>query len=115
MEGDENYVTKNFRCRACNETHKVKFDKRIIEGRTKFPFPYVFLHDNKEHKELITILYVDKNLSVRHSEIQELGTDLLFSKEQVVALTKPLLEEIELLRDELEKAKAEIYSMKRNG
>ncbi len=115
-EEEEEIISRPFVCKACKKTHMIKLNKRIIEGRSKFPFPYVFLHDNingVEHKELLTILYIDKNLQIRHSEIQELGTDLIFSKEQVVAMTKPLLEEIELLREELAEARKEISDLKK--
>ena len=114
MVENEEIIRRPFRCQRCNTTHIVPLNKKILEGRKKFPFPYVFLHDSPDHEELITILYIDSQLQIRHSEVQELGTDLLFSKEQVVAMTKPLLEEIEYLRTELQQAKAEITKLKNN-
>jgi len=114
----EEEITRPFSCKVCQKTHMIKLNKRIIEGRSKFPFPYVFLHDQingAEHKELLTILYIDNNLQIRHAEIQELGTDLIFSKEQVVEMTRPLLEEIELLREELVHTKEELSRLKKKA
>lgn len=116
MVEDENeeLITRPFSCKVCGKTHMIKLNRKIAEGRSKFPFPYVFIHNTPDHKELLTILYIDRNLQIRHSEIQELGTDLLFSKEQVVGMTKPLIEEIELLREELAATKEEIARSKNN-
>ncbi|TFG08682.1 MAG: hypothetical protein EU539_01715 [Promethearchaeota archaeon] len=112
----EEYVEQKFRCKICNKTHTIKLNKKIIEGREKFPFPYVFLHDHihgEEYKEHLTILYIDNNLQVRHSEVQELDYDSLFSKEQVVAMMKPLLEEIDILRNEVDKLTQKLNSQKK--
>ncbi len=117
MEDKEDFIERPFRCTICNKTHNVKLNKKILEGRKKFPFPYVFLHDHiegVEHREILAILYIDNNLQIRHSEIQELGYDDLFSKEQVVAMMKPLLEEISILRTEVETLKAELTKYKNN-
>ncbi len=115
MDREDEFVERHYHCKICNMTHKVKLNRKIVEGRSKYPFPYVFLHDHiygVEHKEVLTILYIDNNLQIRHSEIQELGYDSLFSKEQVKAITKPLLKEIELLRDEIKKLYQEIENLK---
>jgi hypothetical protein len=117
MEENDEYIERNFRCPICNMTHSIKLNKNLIQGREKFPFPYVFLHDQineKKYKELLTIIYIDKNLQIRHSEVQELGYDSLFSKEQVVSMMKPLLEEIEMLREDVEKLtkKLNLYKKK---
>ena len=115
MEKEDDFVERHYNCKICSRTHRVKLNKNLIEGRTRFPTPYVFLHDSikgAEHKEVLTILYIDNNLQMRHSEIQELGYDLLFSKVQVEAITKPLIRENELLKDEIKKLKREIDELK---
>lgn len=115
MIEDDESIERYFDCRVCGRSHKVKLAKRLLEGRTKFPFPYVYLHDHingVDHKEVLTILYIDNNLQIRHSEIQELVDDSLFSKEQVEAITKPLIKEIELLRHEIKKLNQEIDNLK---
>ncbi len=98
-------IIKFYHCKICNKTHKIKLKKDIIEGKTKFPFPYVVLHDsinsNHEIKELLTILYIDKDFQIRSSEIQEIVDDSLFSKEQVISMTKTLMQENQLLKEDL--------------
>jgi len=104
MAKKDTEIVKHYRCPICNSTHRVKLSKDMCKGRTKFPFPYVILHDSihdNELKELLTILYIDKNLQIRHAEIQELKDDNLFSKTQVVAMTKTLFEENERLRQDV--------------
>jgi hypothetical protein len=103
-ENDSDSVVKRYNCPICKSSHTVKLDKNLTHGRTKFPFPYVILHDfinEGELKELITILYIDKNLQIRHTEIQEIKGDSLFSKTQVVAMTRALFDENELLREDI--------------
>ena len=92
------YIKKQYNCKICNETHKIELPKNLCDGRTKYPFPYVFLHGSP--KDILTILYIDKGLKIRGAEVQELQEDNLFSKEQVVAIVQPLIEEIENLRNE---------------
>lgn len=99
-------VTKHYSCPICKSTHKVKLNKDIINGRKKFPFPYVILHNfvkNNEFKEILTILYLDKDLQIRSSEIQELRDDNLFSKAQVVGMTQSLMDENRRLREDVER------------
>jgi hypothetical protein len=115
MVKEDEFVERHYHCNICDMTHRVKLNKKIVEGRSKYPYPYVFLHDHingVEHKEVLTILYIDNNLQIRHSEIQELGYDSLFSKEQVEAIAKPLINEIELLRDEIKRLNQEIENLK---
>ena len=117
MEDNEDFIERTFRCTICNKTHIIKLNKKILEGRKKFPFPFVFLHDHiegVEHREVLAILYIDNNLQIRHSEIQELGYDDLFSKEQVIAMMSPLLEEINILRTEVETLTTELNIYKNN-
>jgi hypothetical protein len=101
-----NIVTKHYTCPICNSTHKIKLSKDILNGREKFPFPYVIIHNfvkNNEFKEVLTILYLDKDLQIRSSEIQELKDDNLFSKAQVVGMTQSLMEENRRLREDVER------------
>lgn len=97
-------VIRYYRCKVCEETHKIVLKEDVIEGRTKYPFPYVVLHDsikNGEIKEVLTILYIDQNFRIRGAEIQPFEDGNLFSKEQVVAITSALIEEINFQRREL--------------
>jgi hypothetical protein len=102
-ESEEEYVLKKYLCKYCNKMHEVKLNKDLCKGRKKYPFPYVFLHDSikeSEYKELLTILYIDKDFKIRGAQIEEIGNDNLFSKEQVVSITESLMEEIKILREE---------------
>ena len=115
-EIDIESVIKRYRCPICKSTHKIKLNKNIKEGRTKFPFPYVILHDfinEGELKELITILYIDQSLQIRHVEIQEIVDDSLFSKSQIVAMTKTLFEENERLMEDVARLTDQLNKLKK--
>lgn len=112
-----NVVTKRYTCPICKSTHKVKLSKDILNGRKNFPFPYVILHDsifNNEFKEVLTILYLDKDLQIRSSEIQELRDDNLFSKTQVVGMTQALMDENRRLREDVEELTKKFNKLKSN-
>lgn len=115
MEGKEDFILKHYRCRFCNATHEVEINKDILEGQSKYPFPYVFLHDsmiNGAIQELLTILYIDSVGKIRGTEIQKLGDNNLFSKEQVINIVKPLVEEIERLQEDHSKLTKQIEKLK---
>ncbi len=108
-------ITRHYRCNYCNETHSVSIKKRLIDNQPKYPFPYVFLHNSIKEgtpKELLTILYFDRDAQVRGQEILEFGNDNLFSKEQVVAMMEPLMEEVRILRKENLSLKAKLKELK---
>jgi len=116
---DENIITRHYNCKICGTTHKIELNKNITEGRKKYPFPYVTLHDSiingNEVKEVLAILYIDQGLQIRHQEIQEFDDGNLFTKEQVMAMTKPLMEEITILREELASKEEKIHSLKKSN
>ena len=114
-EQDDQIVIKRYRCSICNASHTIKLNKNITKGRNKFPFPYVILHDSikgGELKEVLTILYIDQNLQIRHQEIQEVMDDSLFSKKQVVTMTRTLFEENERLREDVARLTEELNKLK---
>ncbi|TFG02199.1 MAG: hypothetical protein EU540_02035 [Promethearchaeota archaeon] len=118
MANEDTEIVKQYRCAICKVNHKVKLSKDLCKGRTKFPFPYVILHDSindNEVKELLTILYIDNNLQIRHAEVQELKDDNIFSKAQVVAMTKTLFEENERLRKDVIRLTDEINKLKQKS
>lgn len=103
MSEKNDTITKFYSCKYCGETHKVTIGKDMLENQPKYPFPYVFLHDSirgGDPIELLTILYFDKEGQIRGQEIQEFSSDKLFSKEQVVSMMEPLMEEVQILRKE---------------
>ena len=110
MSNNNDFITRNYYCRICNITHEIKLRKNLTEKQSKFPFSYSFLHG--ELKNILTILYLDKNLEVRGVDVQQLRDDELFSKEQVISISSTLMEEIERLRTENEKLQKELTKIK---
>ncbi|MFX1237135.1 MAG: hypothetical protein ACFE8P_05375 [Promethearchaeota archaeon] len=102
---DDDIIVRHYNCKYCGTTHKIELNKKIAEGRNKYPFPFVSLHDaiieGNDIRAVLSILYIDKDLQIRHAEVQEFGEGHLFSKEQVMAMTSPFREEINILREEL--------------
>ena len=85
-------------CRVCDDIHVIKLSNRMIKTHIKFPFPYFFLHG--ELKNLMTTLYIDKDLQIRGVDVHELSDDDIFSKDQVKTITNTLVTEIERLQTE---------------
>ncbi|MBY9007932.1 MAG: hypothetical protein KGD63_14415 [Candidatus Lokiarchaeota archaeon] len=115
MKTKKDALIKYYRCNFCNATHEITIKKSILDGQSKYPFPYVFLHDsmtNGDLQELLTILYIDSNGKIRGTEIQKLGDNNLFSKEQVFNIVKPLVEEIERLQEDHSKLTKQIEDLK---
>ena len=114
MGEDSEVVEKRYKCKVCGETHKIKLNKKIIKGRSKFPFPYVFLHTTNDGlKDVITILYIDANMAIRGVDLEECSEGNLFSKEQVRLITSKLVEEVERLREDNLKLCEEIMKLKK--
>ena len=111
MSKNDDFVTKHYHCRLCNDTHEIQLRKTLIEKQFKFPFSHSFLHG--ELKNILTILYLDKNLEVRGVDVQQLRDDDIFSKEQVVSISDTLMEEIERLRMENELLQMELGELKK--
>mgnify|MGYP006296376383 CR=1 FL=1 len=99
---DGNLITKFYRCKVCNTTHSIQLNKKLLEGRSKYPFPYITMHSYvKDDKlnEFMVMLYIDRDLQIRGVEPM-LGNDDFFTKEQMLEITSTLMEEIEVLREE---------------
>ena len=90
-DNDSETIKKRYHCKICNETHTIELKKDLTEGRTKYPFPYVYLHstviNGNEPKEVLSILYIDRSFQIRAAEVQEFDENHLFSKDQVIAIT----------------------------
>ena len=91
-------LIRTYRCKICQDTHEVELNMELLTGKKRFPFPYVFLHGDL--KEYLTILYLDEELQIRASEVQNLSQDYdnLFSKDHTITIVSNLMEEIETLR-----------------
>ena len=98
MRENKDYFLKQYYCRICDKEHVIKLRRNITEGRERYPFSYIFLHGDL--KNILTTLYIDKDAQIRGVDVQELTDDDIFSKEQVVSITKKMINEIERLRRE---------------
>lgn len=97
-EKDKDSIERIYNCRTCNTTHRVTLSKKMTENRERFPFPYVYLHGDL--KDLLTTLYIDKDLQIRGSEVIKLEHSGIFSEELALKIANKLMEEIEKLQDE---------------
>jgi hypothetical protein len=104
MEDSEEYVVKQYICPICKATHEVTLAKDLAANRTKFPFPYVYLHSREqsggELQDLLTILYIDANLQVRGTEIILVEGGNIFSAELTRQITDKLTDRIAELEEE---------------
>ncbi len=98
MKKEMDYLIRNYFCEVCKNNHDIKLSKNLLENRQKFPFSHSFLHG--ELKNILTTLYIDKDLEIRGVDVQELTDDDLFSKDQVISITDTLMKEVERLRIE---------------
>jgi hypothetical protein len=101
MNSDNEYIKRQYHCRVCKTYHDVELNTSLSRNQEKFPFSYSFLHG--ELKNILTTLYLDKEVKIRAVDVQVLKDDDLFSKDQVVEITETLMKEIERLRAENEK------------
>lgn len=106
MSDNSEYIQRSYHCRVCDTTHEISLQKKISENQSKFPFSYFFLHG--ELKNILTTLYLDKQLEIRGVDVQKLTDDDIFSKDQVVSITSILMREIEELRKENEDLRLEL-------
>ena len=111
MSKNTEFVQKFYNCPVCKETHTFNFPKNLAENRKRYPFTYVYLHG--ELKDLLTTLYIDKNLQIRGVEVIKLQDDDIFSKEQVLKITEQLMDEIVFLQEENESLRNELKKLKR--
>ena len=98
MTNMNEFVLKKYFCRICNKKHEIKLRKSVCYGHENYPFSYTILHGNLEN--LLTTIYIDKNMEIRGVDVHELTNNEIFSKGQVLSITKILVEEIEELRKE---------------
>ena len=102
MSDDKDYLYKHYFCKTCEKSHAIKLNKDLINGRSKYPFPYITQHSevlDDVLKEFMVMLYIDKDLQIRGVE-PLMANDDFFTKEQMLEITSKLMEEIEILRDE---------------
>lgn len=100
MSENSDYILRSYHCRICNTTHEISLKKKIREKQSKFPFSYFYLHG--ELKNILTTLYLDKQLEIRGVDVHKLRDDDIFSKDHLLSITSTLVKEIEDLRNENE-------------
>ncbi len=98
MKKNTDCVSRDYYCRICDQMHQIKINKNLVKSQSKFPFPFIFLHGDL--KNLLTTLYIDKEIQIRGVDVHELSDDNIFSKDQVIKITTTLVAEIERLQRE---------------
>ena len=112
MVDENDSVMKQYYCRVCKDEHYIKLNKNICEGRENYPFPFIFLHGDL--KNILTTIYIDKNMEIRGVDVQKLTDEDIFSKQQAISIAKNLMNEIERLSFENLLLKEEIETLKKN-
>ncbi len=95
---DDDYVSRIFQCKVCGTHHSIKLNKKLAEGRNRYPFSHIYLHGDL--KDILTILYIDKELQIRGVDTEVLSREDIFSKEHMVEVVGKLVDEIEKLRQD---------------
>ncbi len=93
MEEHSEIVTRRFNCKVCGTTHEIKLNKKLAEDRNRYPFHHIYLHGDL--KDILTILYIDKELQIRGVETEVMSREDIFSKEHMVDIIEKLVNEIE--------------------
>lgn len=104
-------VKIRYHCNVCKSTHELEVPGDLAENQPRVPFPYAYLHG--EARDILTILYLDAQLKVRGVEVKQLGDEDIFSKEQVVQITRKLTDEISKLQAELAELNAKYEALKK--
>jgi hypothetical protein len=98
MEEQSEFITRIFNCKICGTTHEVTLNKKLAEGRNRYPFHHIYLHGDL--KDILTILYIDKELQIRGADTELLSREDIFSKEHMNEIIGKLVNEIETLRQD---------------
>jgi hypothetical protein len=100
-ENETEHVLRFYNCNYCKKTHEIKLPKNIIENKDQFPFPYVYLHSSiGDLRDLLTTLYIDKNLQIRGAEVIKVEDGDIFSEKLTRKITDKLMEQIAKLEEE---------------
>lgn len=100
-ENEPDHVLRFYNCNYCKKTHEIKLPKNIIENKNQFPFPYVYLHSSiGDLRDLLTTLYIDKNLQIRGAEVIKVEDGDIFSEKLTRKITDKLMEQIGKLEEE---------------
>ncbi len=100
-----------YRCNLCKQNHEFILDKDIINKQTSFPFPYYDLHGDL--RDILSLLYIDKDFKVRGVETKRLVEDKIFSQDFTSDITQKLMNEISRLEEENKKLREEFARLKK--
>jgi len=100
-ETPQSTINRIYNCPKCKKTHNITLESNLAEERTRYPFPYVFLHSTEENlKDLLTILYLDAQLQIRAVDIIELENSNIFSEDLAKEIMEKLMNEMMALQEE---------------
>ena len=98
---DEEFITRLYNCPSCKRTHRVKLPKNLAQYKVIFPFPYIYLHSSQENlKDLLTLLYLDEEMHIRHVDVMPLENSNIFSEEHAKEISEKLMDQIVRLEKE---------------
>jgi hypothetical protein len=94
-------VRKIYDCPVCKTTHVIELPSNLAENRKRYPFPYVFIHSSQDNQnDIVSMLYIDKNLQIRGSEAVKLEKSDFVSEDVTKQLVTKLTDIIMNLEDE---------------
>jgi hypothetical protein len=95
-------LSRLYNCPKCKKTHTVKLQKDLFKNKSSYPFSYAYLHSTNENlNDLLTILYLDKQLQIRGVDIIEIQDSIgIFSEELTKKISETLMDEIVNLQEE---------------
>ena len=97
---EEKFVQRTYYCSVCKSVHHIKLRRAIVDNEKDFPVLYPILHG--ELRDILSIIYLDRDCNIRGVESIKLKDDNLFSKDQVIKISTSLMNEIVRLQKENE-------------
>lgn len=99
---EPDFLIKLYYCPKCKKTHSIKLNKNLSKNKSRYPFSYAYLHSSEGNlKDLLTILYLDKDLQVRGVDVIVIQDSIgIFSEELTREITEKLMDEIVNLQEE---------------
>ena len=96
-ENELEFISRAYHCPKCRLMHTVKLPKDLAINKPVFPFPNVFLHSSEEGlglDDLLTVLYVDRDLYIRGVEVMEVEESNIFSEDLTKQIAEKLMDKI---------------------
>lgn len=117
----EKEIKKIFHCPVCKISHTIYFPTNFAQNRAKYPFTYHYLHKiddtqniDEVEKNILTTLYIDKNLNIRGVDAQHAEHDSnILNKEDSTDMIQKLTIAILDLEQDYEKLHLKYESIKK--